>query len=113
MSIIGEIAVPRSVEMHPKQGACTLVVRGVGNVSYSNSYGWPELGTSALGRGGTPNNRVRVTLYQQGESYAPEPDDNIIDADGRTWNIMAVNTRLKFPDNPSYAKHDCELIMAG
>jgi len=35
-----------------------------------------------MGSGGTPNQRIKVTLYQQGEEQEPEVDDNIIDADG-------------------------------
>ena len=113
MSNIGDIAVQRSIDMHPKQRPCTLQRRGVGNVPYATSYGWPSRRSTALGTGGTPNQRIRVVLYQQGEQYEPKPDDNIIDADGNEWNILEVNTRLKFDDNPGFASHDCDLILAG
>lgn len=107
MSMIEEIAVPRIVEIHPKQTAVTLnLIDGVTTVAYASSYGFPEDEFSGLGQEQAAHQQAVICLHQQGEATAPYVGCWITKADGTTkFNIDHVQTSLNFVSG--IAVHTC------
>lgn len=112
--IQGFESVLESLEAHKlgtrKVFAGTLKVRqssdSFTSVAWANYYAETPVDNTAIGGGGISPVTCVHHLYQVGESWAPRPDDNFVDAAGATWLITSVTTRLN--GDPGYAVHDAQ-----
>jgi hypothetical protein len=75
------------------------------SVAWANYYLDPEVEQSALGGGGIEPLAATLYLWQIGETTAPRPDDCFLDADGETWLLTSVKSRLTA--DADHGVHDC------
>ncbi len=74
--------------------------------TYKYSYLYPIDAQTGLGGGGFPDKQVRAVLFQEGETYAPRPDDNLTIGEIR-WLIVVVSTGTNA--TTGYAVHEITL----
>lgn len=99
MSMIAELAVARTAEMHPKQVGVTLhLIDGVTTQFYASAYIFPDEVTSGLGRESAADATATIYLHRQGEQYEPRADDWITDP-SFTWNISSVAVSSDYQPN--------------
>lgn len=97
MSMIAELAVQRTIEIHPKQTTATLhLIDGVTTQSYASAYVYPIGMASGLGNQDASYSAATICLHQQTETYVPVADSWIELTDGTLWNVAHVDTNSNY-----------------
>ena len=79
-------------------------------VAFSYLYVWPSPDTTGIGGAGYPVSGDKITVYREGETSKPKADDVLQTADGTSYQITSVNSRLNADeDTLGYAVYDCQV----